>query len=163
MGKNFWFWKFLPICGNVLCTFARPARQLCLSCPWEQGLVLTRRAQRADSVTVAPAAVAHVVIVRIEAEAPRVVRVVRVERTRPVVAATASVVELAIPAAASGGQEETITIERSEQTTLNLPPLFPPLPPLPGTSGFVHPTASITVTASRSDAKRRSAKGTGGV
>ena len=51
--------------------------------------------------------VVHVGVARIEVEVPRVVRVVRVERTRPVVAVRASVVELTVPTVARSGQEET--------------------------------------------------------
>ena len=52
----------------------------------------------------------HAVIARIEEEAPRAERDVRLERTRPVVTVNASVAELAIPADASGGQEETAAV-----------------------------------------------------
>ena len=51
--------------------------------------------------------VVHAVIARIEVEVPRVVRVVRVERTRPVVAVAACVVETTIVAVARSRQEET--------------------------------------------------------
>ena len=68
--------------------------------------VLTRT-HWSDRLTIVAVVVVHVVVVRIEVEVPRVVRVVRVERTRPVVAVAASVVEAAIVAVASGGQEET--------------------------------------------------------
>ena len=50
----------------------------------EQRLVLTRRAHCTDRSTTAPVVVVHVVVVRIEVEAPREERVVRVERARPV-------------------------------------------------------------------------------
>ena len=69
----------------------------------EQRLVLSDRAYR---LTVVAIVVVHVVIVRIEVEVPRVVRVVRVERTRPVVPVAACIVEAAIVAVASSGQEE---------------------------------------------------------
>ena len=58
-------------------------------------------------VTVVAVVVVHVGVARIEVEVPRVVRVVRVERTRPVVAVAACVVETAIVAVARSGQEET--------------------------------------------------------
>lgn len=61
-----------------------------------------------DRLTVVAVVVVHVGVARIEVEVPRVVRVVRVERTRPVVAVAASVVKLIVPAVASSGQEETL-------------------------------------------------------
>jgi len=51
--------------------------------------------------------VVHVVIVRIEVEVPRIVRVVRVERRRPVVAVGTGIVEVAVVAVAGSGQEDT--------------------------------------------------------
>ena len=68
--------------------------------------VLTRT-HGSDRLSIVAVVVVHVVIVRIEVEFPRVVRVVRVERTRPVVAVRASVVELTVPTVARSGQEET--------------------------------------------------------
>ena len=67
--------------------------------------VLTRT-HWSDRLTIVAVVVVHVVVVRIEVEFPRVVRVVCVERTRPVVAVAACVVEIAIVAVASSGQEE---------------------------------------------------------
>ena len=68
------------------------------------GLVLENGPHRKAVVAVV---VVHVGVARIEVEVPRVVRVVRVERTRPVVAVRASVVELTVPTVARSGQEET--------------------------------------------------------
>ena len=67
------------------------------------GQVLQPRAHSSDRLTVVAVVVVHVVIVRIEVEVPRVVRVVRVERTRPVVAVAACVVETAFVAVARSG------------------------------------------------------------
>lgn len=67
------------------------------------GKVLT---DRAHSEAIVAVVVVHVAIVRIEVEVPSVVRVVGVERARPVVAVGACVVELTVPAVASGRQEE---------------------------------------------------------
>ena len=57
--------------------------------------------------TVVAVVVVHVGVARIEVEVPRVVRVACVERTRPVVAVVANVVELVVPTVARSGQEET--------------------------------------------------------
>ena len=59
-------------------------------------------------MTVVAVVVVHVGVARIEVEVPRVVRVVRVERTRPIVAVAAHIVELIVPAVAGSGQEETL-------------------------------------------------------
>lgn len=61
------------------------------------------RANREPVVTVV--VVPRVDVVRVEVEIPRVVRVVLVERTRPVVAVVAHVVEICIPAVARGREE----------------------------------------------------------
>lgn len=58
----------------------------------------------------AAVATVHAVVVRIEQEAPRVARVVGLERTRPVVAGAARVAELAVVAAACSGQEERLSV-----------------------------------------------------
>ena len=68
------------------------------------GLVL---ADRPYGKTVIAVVVVHIGVVRIEVEVPRVVRVVGVERTRPIVAVVASVVELVVPTVARSGQEKT--------------------------------------------------------
>ena len=57
--------------------------------------------------------------VRIEVEVPRVVRVARVERTRPVVAERASVVELTVTTVARSGQEETVAVVSREELTVH--------------------------------------------
>ena len=72
--------------------------------------MLTRGPHCSDRLTVVAVVVVHVVVVRIEVEVPRVVRVVRVERTRPIVAVRPNVVEIAIPTVARSGQEETPSI-----------------------------------------------------
>ena len=71
------------------------------------------------SVTEVAVADVHVVIARIEVEVPCVVRVVRVERTRPVVAVAACEVEAAIVAVASGGQEETVAVRGGEEPSVH--------------------------------------------
>ena len=73
----------------------------------EHGLVLT---DRAHTEAIAAAAVVHVATVRIEAEAPRIGRVVGAERPRPVEAAGAGVVELRVPTDAGSGQEERLSV-----------------------------------------------------
>ena len=73
----------------------------------EHGLVLT---DRAHTEAIAAAAVVHVATVRIEAEAPRIGRVVGAERPRPVVAVGAGVAELRVPTAAGSGQEERLSV-----------------------------------------------------
>ena len=60
-----------------------------------------------------------------EAEAPRVARVVRVKRTRPVVAEAASTVEKALAEVASGRKEDTITIVRYKQSAIYAIPRCP--------------------------------------
>ena len=65
------------------------------------------------------AAVAHAVTARTEAEYPREVRAVRVERTWPVVADAACTVEAATVAVASGGQEETVAVTGCEQSAVH--------------------------------------------
>ena len=72
----------------------------------EQRLVLTRGTNRTHTDPAVAVVAVHVVVARIEEEAPRVVRVVCVERTRPVVAVAACVVETAIVAVAGGRKEE---------------------------------------------------------
>ena len=75
-----------------------------------KGLVLTHST---DSKPVVAVEVAHALAARTEAKVPREVRVVRVERTRPVVAVAASAVERTAPTAASGGQKEAVAIGAS--------------------------------------------------
>ena len=62
----------------------------------------------------AVAAAAHVLVARIEVEAPRVVRVVREERRRPVEAVLTRVEQLGTVAAAGGGEEETLAVRGGE-------------------------------------------------
>ena len=69
-----------------------------------------KRTHRTNSEPVVAVVVVHVAIARIEIEVPRVVRVIRVERTRPVVTVRASIVETAFVAVAGGRQEETYSI-----------------------------------------------------
>ena len=73
-------------------------------------LILMCRTHCSDGLSGVAAAMDHAVVVRIEVEVPRVVRVVCVERTRPVVAVRANIVELVIPTVASSGQEETPSV-----------------------------------------------------
>lgn len=57
-------------------------------------------------MTVVAVVVVPIPIARIEVEVVRVVRVVRIERGRPVVAVGAGIVELAIPAVARSRKEK---------------------------------------------------------
>ena len=102
---------------------ARPDQRLSRPSPvlpvTEQRLVLRSRTHGTHTLTAVAAAVAHFVIVRTEAEAPRVVRVARVERTRPVEAVAACVEETAIAAVASGGQEETVAVRSGEESSVH--------------------------------------------
>ena len=68
--------------------------------------VLPRRTHWSDRLAVVAVVVVHVDVARIEVEVPCVVRVADVERTRPVVAVAACVVEAAIVTVAGSGQEE---------------------------------------------------------
>ena len=52
-------------------------------------------------------------------EVPRAVRVVGVERTRPVAVVAACAVEAATAAVASGGQEETVAVSGSEESSVH--------------------------------------------
>lgn len=63
------------------------------------------RADGSHRLSVVAVVVVPIPIVRIEVHVVRVVVVVRVERTGPIVAVRARVVELAIPAVASGRKE----------------------------------------------------------
>jgi len=65
---------------------------------------------------VAVVVVVPIPIARIEVEVVRVVVVVRIERTRPVVAARTLVVEVVIPAVASGREEDTQFVQQSSDT-----------------------------------------------
>lgn len=85
----------------------------------EQGLVLRSRAHCSDRSTAAAVVAAHAVVARNEAEVPRAVRVARVERTRPVVADVACVVELTAPAVAGSGQEETVAVGGREESSVH--------------------------------------------
>ena len=86
----------------------------------EQELVLRRGAHWTDSETVEPPEAVHEEIVRIEVEVPGVVRFAGVERTRPVAAVAASVVELVAPTVASGGQEKTVAVARREKQAIHI-------------------------------------------
>lgn len=68
--------------------------------------MLPRRTHWSDRLAVVAVVVVHVVVARVEVEVPRVVRVAGVERTRPVVAVAACVVEAVIVTVAGSGQEE---------------------------------------------------------
>ena len=70
------------------------------------------RANGTNGLPVVAVVVVHVAIARIEVEVPRVVRVVRVERTRPVVAVGPGIVELTVVAVAGSGQEDTTCLRR---------------------------------------------------
>ena len=63
------------------------------------------RANRADGLTVVAIVVVPVHVVRIEVEVPRVVRVVLVERRRPIVAVVAGIVEIRVVAIARSGKK----------------------------------------------------------
>lgn len=66
-----------------------------------QVLTGTHRTYRKPVIAVV---VVHVLVVRVEVEVPRVVRIVRIQHTRPVVAVLTRVVETRTVAVASGGQ-----------------------------------------------------------
>ena len=73
------------------------------------------RTHGADGLTAAAVVVVvHALAARTEVEAPRAERVVRAERRGPVVAVLARVVELTVPAAAGGGQEEAVAVGGGE-------------------------------------------------
>ena len=63
------------------------------------------RANRADRLTVVAIVVVPVHVVRIEVEVPRVVRVVLVERRRPIVAVVADIVKIRVVAIARSGKK----------------------------------------------------------
>ena len=88
----------------------------------EQGLVLTDRPHGEAIIAVA---VAHAAVARIEAEAPRVVRVACAEGPRPVVAVGAGVAELTAPAVASGRKEEDHPVFPSKKPSLHAIPSLP--------------------------------------
>lgn len=73
----------------------------------------------ADGSTVVAVAAAPVRAARAEVEEVRVAREALVERGRPVVAPAARVAQLAIPAVASGGQENRATVRSSELATVH--------------------------------------------
>ena len=85
----------------------------------EQRLVLTRGTHPTNRLPTAAVVVVHVAIDRTEVEVPRAVRADRVERTRPEVAPTASIVEIAIVAVASGRQEETVAVRGGEESSVH--------------------------------------------
>ena len=94
----------------------------------EQGLILTRGAHRTDRLAVVADAVEHAADARIEVEVPRVARIICVERSRPVIAVGACVVEFTVPAViepivpavASGRKEERLAVLlRGEKSTLH--------------------------------------------
>ena len=85
----------------------------------EQGLDLGRGADRTHRLTTAAAVAVHAATARIEEEAPRAVRTVRVERTRPVVAVRACTVETRPTAEAGGRQEETVAVCRGEESSVH--------------------------------------------
>jgi len=62
-----------------------------------------------DRLTVVAVVVVRVVIAGIEVEVPGVVRIVRIERTGPIVAVTAHIVEVRI-VTITGGRKETTEI-----------------------------------------------------
>ena len=75
-----------------------------------KGLVLTHSTDRKP---VNAAVAVHALVVRTEAKVPRAVRAVREERTRPVEAVAASVVERTARKVASGGQKEAVAVRAS--------------------------------------------------
>ena len=81
---------------------------------------------RSDRVTAATVDVAtQVVVARIEAEAPPVVRAAHVDRTRPVAAKVANVVELVVQTIARSGQEETVAVRGGEEPAVHAVPSHP--------------------------------------
>ena len=83
--------------------------------------LLGRNADGTNGQPVVALVVVHVVIDRIEVEFPRVVRKVRAERTRPVVAIGTGIGELTAVADARSGQEDEQTIV----TTRKQHPIYP--------------------------------------
>lgn len=81
----------------------------------DKGKVLLRTTHSPDRTTVVAVAAAHFLVARVETEDPRVVRVVRVERTRPVDAVVPSEVERTIPAVAGVGEEEAVAVSAGEE------------------------------------------------
>ena len=71
----------------------------------------------ANALTVEAVVVAPVGVARIEVEAVGVVRAVRSLRRRPVDAVLTSVVEAAVPAVASSGQEDTVAVNLAGELT----------------------------------------------
>ena len=62
--------------------------------------------------------VVHTVIDRTDVEVPRTVRVVRVERTRPVVTVGTGTAETAIVAEAGSGQEDRVAVRSCKQASV---------------------------------------------
>ena len=91
----------------------------------EQRLFLPRRTHWSDRLAVAAVVVDHEVVARAEVEAPRVVRVAGVERTRPVVAVAACAAEEAIDTGAGSGQEETVAVGSGEESSIHTVLLCP--------------------------------------
>ena len=104
--------KFLPIAPVSLLRRRATDRNFLhvwrVLCRCERVLLL--RADRADRLTEVATAAAPVHVVRNEAEAPRVARVVLVERRRPIVAVVADTVETRVVAIARSGKKNGVTI-----------------------------------------------------
>ena len=81
-----------------------------MHCPTLPSASAELRANSSYRLTVVAVVVVPVPVAGIEVHVVRVVVVVRVERTRPVVAVTARVVEVVIPAVASGREEDAYEI-----------------------------------------------------
>ena len=77
-----------------------------------KGLFLTHSTDRKPEVA---GFFLHHLVVRFEAEAPRVVRTVRVERTRPIVATSPVEVGRITIVVAGGGKKETVAVNGSEK------------------------------------------------
>ena len=70
-------------------------------------------------MTVAAVVTALTGAARMEAEVPRDVWVEGAERTRPVAAVVASVVELVVPPVARSGQEETVAVRSNKEPAIH--------------------------------------------
>ena len=80
---------------------------------------LSRRTHKTYCETAGLFVEVRAVINRIEVEAPHKVRVVGIDRTRPVFAVAANVFYLVAHTVAGGRKEETLSVGRSEQQAVH--------------------------------------------
>ena len=86
-----------------------PFRGLAFALPAHENEVLFSK-NRADGSTVVAVVASHVHVVRAEEHVPRVARVARAERTRPIVAVEARVVQVIAVATARHKEKNMVTI-----------------------------------------------------